>query len=162
MLRLLLDLLLVISGGDTEIGYSTQFAQVNRTTGKRDKHAGGASPCIRRLVRPTDNLIAHRTLPCGTKVRLTNLRTGKTTMTKVGERGPYGACTAEGWALGTPCPPGFWQVKKKEEDEGEWRGSFDLTPRVGRALKHNGFELVMLEVVNERTESQDQGRVALR
>lgn len=161
MLELVLSLLTLLSGGNVEIAYSTQFAKVDKVTGERDKHAGGDSPCLRRLVRPTDNIIAHRTLPCGTKVRLTNLRTGKTTTTKVGERGPYGACISEGWIYGTPCPKGKWRVKKKEEDDGVWRGSFDLTPRVGRAIRHNGFELVMLEVIPRKV-WRGPSRLALR
>lgn len=163
MRTLLLMLLELLSDGSVEIGYSTQFAQVDPVTGERDKHAGGPSPCIRRLVLPTDNLIAHRTLPCGTKVRLTNIRTGRTTISKVGERGPYGACIYEGWFGGTKCPKGYWRVKKKAHHPGVWRGSFDLTPRVGRALRHNGMELVMLEVLSVRRKArQSPAQVARR
>ena len=151
MLEIIMALLtLPAFGPGVEYGFSTQFAKVDPATGERDKHAGGPSPCIHRLVRPTDNLIAHRTLPCGTKVKLTNLRNGEITFTKVGERGPYGACTKKGWIYGTPCPKGYWRIKKREHDKGVWRGSFDLTPRVGKALKHNGFEFIRLEVVEDK------------
>lgn len=161
MFKLILTFLTALSMENMEVGYSTQFAQIDPTTGERDKHAGGPSPCLGRLVRPTDDLIAHRTLPCGTEVKLTNIRTGKTTTTEVGERGPYGACIKEGWVYGTPCPPGFWRVKKTEDDPGRWRGSFDLTPRVGDDLDHDGFELVKMEIISH-TEPQDPSQVASR
>lgn len=155
MWGILVTLLLSFGGSNIEVDYASGFAHVDPKTGKRDKWAGGPSPCIYRLVKPTDNLIAHRTLPCGTKVRLTNLRTGKTTVSYVGERGPYGACTYPGWQKwqtkhpynAAPCPRGYWRVKLRKKDRGVWRGAFDLTPRVRKALEHNGFELVLLEVM---------------
>ena len=33
---------------------------------------------------------AHRSLPCGTRVRITNRRNGKTVRVRVKDRGPYG------------------------------------------------------------------------
>lgn len=161
MLELITSFLLLL-GGTTEVGYSTRFASVDPVTGGRDKHAGGPSPCLKRLVRPTDNIIAHRTLPCGTRVRLTNLRNGRTTLTRVGERGPYGACIKDGWAVNPVCPKGYWRVKKKKKDPGVWRGSFDLTDRVGRALRHKGFDLLQLEVIGRRKARQGPAQVARR
>lgn len=157
MWELLMMLMLTFNEGDVQVDYASVFAQVSKD-GKRDKWAGGPSPCINRLVRPTDNLIAHRSLPCGTKVRLTNFRTGKTTITYVGERGPYGACTYPGWKKwkegqplnAAPCPKGYWRIKKKKSGRGIWRGSIDITPRVRKALGHNGFELVQLDVLPAR------------
>lgn len=133
-----------------EVHYSTIFASIDPVTNKRDKWAGGKSPCLKRLVRQTDNVIAHRTLPCGTKVKITNLRTNKTTISRVGERGPYGACIKKGWKVGTTCPRGHWRLKRKASDPGIWRGAFDLTPRVARRLRHNGFELIEVEVIPKK------------
>ena len=39
---------------------------------------------------PTGFTAAHRTLPFGTKVVVTNLRSGKTVVVRITDRGPYG------------------------------------------------------------------------
>ena len=140
----MLLILFLLAG--SELPY-TETALASRFAYKGDKWVGGPSPCLKRVPRPDDNIIAHRTLPCWTKVRLTNLRTGKTTISYVGERGPYGACTFPSWLPQKQCPDGFWVVKKREEDPGVWRGGFDLTPIVSRRLDHNGMELIRLEVL---------------
>lgn len=136
----------------TQVHYATGFAS------KGDKHVGGDSPCLGRVPLPTDNIIAHRTLPCGTRVRLTNLRNGRTTVSRVGERGPYGACDVPGWSpvsffnppAPNKCPKGKWRIKRRKSGRGVWRGAFDLTPRVRRVLRHNGFELIRLEVLPKK------------
>ena len=33
---------------------------------------------------------AHRTLPCGTRVRVTNLNNARTVVVRINDRGPYG------------------------------------------------------------------------
>lgn len=141
-----------IQANDTatsQLYYATIFATPN------DKFVGGKSPCLLRTPLPTDNIIAHRTLPCGTKVKLTNVRTGRSTVTYIGERGPYGACTYPGWSPSNPtnplqpnpCPKGYWQVKRKASDPGIWRGAADITPAVAGQIGHTGYELILLEVM---------------
>lgn len=148
-----------VCGGNNhgiQIHYASVFAQLNED-GTRDKWMGGKSPCLGRLVKPTDRIIAHRSLPCGTRVRITNLRTGRSTIARIGERGPYGACLAKNWTSHSfkdwtkpnKCPFGMWGIKKKESDPGVWRGGFDLTPVVSKAIHHNGFELVRLDVLKK-------------
>ncbi len=39
--------------------------------------------------RSTDLLAAHRTLPLGSKVRVTNVRNGHQTIVRIADRGPY-------------------------------------------------------------------------
>jgi len=39
--------------------------------------------------RPMGLTAAHRTLPFGTKVRVTNLRTGKSVVVRINDRGPF-------------------------------------------------------------------------
>jgi rare lipoprotein A len=39
---------------------------------------------------PTGHTAAHRTLPFGTRVLVTNLRNGKTAIVRITDRGPYG------------------------------------------------------------------------
>ncbi len=128
--------------GEIEMHYASTFASAG------DKWMGGPSPCLLRMVEPTDNIIAHRTLPCGTKVLLLNPRNRMKTVAYVGERGPYGACTKRNWQLGTPCPRGYWRVKKRATDPGVWRGAFDLTPRVSRAIGKRGIEEIVLVVLH--------------
>lgn len=136
--------------------YATIFAT------KDDPFLGGKSPCLNRLVLPTDDIIAHRYLPCGTKVRITAIRTGRSTFTYVGERGPYGACTYPGWEPGNPtdpnkpnqCPNGYWVIKRKASEPGLWRGAADITPAVAKRVGHTGYELILLEVVPKKPRPQ--------
>lgn len=40
--------------------------------------------------QPTDLTAAHRTLPFGSKVRVTNLTNGRSVLVRINDRGPYG------------------------------------------------------------------------
>lgn len=61
---------------------------------------------------------AHRTLPFGTLVRVTNLRNGRTTTVRINDRGPYG------------------------------RGRIiDVSPAAARALGFSGLTRVQLDIV---------------
>lgn len=119
-------------------GRATRFAD------EGDRWRGGKSPCLGRRIEPDDVGIAHRTLPCGTRVRITNTRTGLSTVAPVITRGPYGACLDEGWTHGR-CVD--WQVKRRATDPGVWRGVVDLTPPVFAALGARSFDRVTLVVV---------------
>ena len=103
-----------------------------------DELKGGEAVCLHRELGPDDVGIAHRDLPCGTRVRLTNPRNGRVIVAKVVDHGPYGAI----WK-------GKWRIKRKESDAGEWRGCVDLTKKTARLLGHNGFEPVTLTVVTK-------------
>lgn len=136
--------------------YATIFAT------KDDPFLGGKSPCLNRRPLPEDDIIAHRFLACGTKVRITSVRTGRFTYTSVGERGPYGACTYPGWVPGNPnnltrpnpCPKGYWVIKRKASEPGLWRGAADITPAVAKRIGHTGYELILLEVVPKKPRPQ--------
>jgi hypothetical protein len=138
----------ITTHGPMEANYATIFAKHG------DHWNGGPSPCLHRIVQPDDNIIAHRTLPCGTVVLLYNPKTGMSTVATVGDHGPYGACTAEGWKRGTKCPKGYWVVKRKRSDPGVWRGGFDLTPRVSRALGHKSFQVIHMVVLKKGMKKQ--------
>lgn|GEM_PF-6826290 len=73
--------------------------------------------------------IAHRTLPCGSKVLLISPRTGKKVVSTVIDRGPYGSV----WR-------GSYRLKRTATQKGEWRGCLDITDDVKKALNHNGLE----------------------
>jgi len=136
-MKLLFSLLLAILGRKDlhkEINYASIFAM------KNDIWAGGASICLWRTVRPTDHIIAHRTLPCGTTVFIYNPKTKLSTVATVGDHGPYGACLDNDWKKGTPCQ--HWTLKKKDSDPGIWRGGFDFTPSVAKAVGQIGIEMM--------------------
>jgi len=101
-----------------------------------DKWVGGVARCTGLPVDAHTLGIAHRTLPCGTMVRVVNERTGAAVAVPVIDRGPYGAL----------LPDGSWVVKRTKADPGEWRGCADLTPRTGALVGHTGLQVVRLEV----------------
>jgi hypothetical protein len=44
--------------------------------------------CLHRDLRETDLVVAHPTLPCGSRVWIYNLRNGRSVVARVGDRGP--------------------------------------------------------------------------
>lgn len=144
----ILAILMSFTGAPAEVDYAGQFAQPG------DIWMGGPSPCLNREVSPDDEIIAHRTLPCGTVVSIYNPSTGLTAIAKIGERGPYGACLDEDWVKGTPCHQ--WVVKKKASDPGVWRGSFDLTPAVGKAIGQRGVDLIIVTPMKRNARPNNQ------
>jgi rare lipoprotein A len=51
---------------------------------------GGGRTASGEETGPTGFTAAHRTLPFGTKVLVTNVRNGKTVVVRITDRGPYG------------------------------------------------------------------------
>jgi rare lipoprotein A len=51
---------------------------------------GGGRTASGEVTGPAGLTAAHRTLPFGTKVMVTNLRSGKTVVVRITDRGPYG------------------------------------------------------------------------
>jgi hypothetical protein len=116
----------------------------------RDKYAGGKSPYLKRLVKPDDWGVAHRTLPFGTKVEITNPRTGKVAKNAVViDRGPFGRYKnpkkKTGWYNGIKYYRKFLKAKKAIPNDG-WSGCLDMTPDLIKALDHNGKEPVDFKV----------------
>lgn len=107
---------------------------------KGDKMAGGDAVCVHRRLKPGDVGVAHRTLPCGTKVVLMNPRNGKIAVATVMDHGPYGAIDDDG----------EWVLKRTNKDPGKWRGCLDMTRALQTLLDHNGFEKVIYAPVVER------------
>lgn len=105
-----------------------------------DTLRGGEAVCLHRDLRPNDIGIAHRDLPCGTRVEVENPRTGKSVVARVVDHGPYGATFH-----------GHWILKRRADERGTWRGCADLTVRTARLIGHNGFEPVVLKVQGNNT-----------
>lgn len=144
----------------SETGIASRFAYPG------DKWVGGTAFCLRdnygrpRKIRPSDHVVAHRKLPCGTVLAIRNIRTNKWTTATVGDRGPYGACNHPSYRRGRRCPKGHWHIKVKRSDPGIWRGIVDLTPSVSRAIGHNGYEAVEIFILKKgRTRKQRVLRV---
>jgi rare lipoprotein A len=51
---------------------------------------GGGRTASGEVTGPAGFTAAHRTLPFGTKVLVTNIRNGKTVVVRITDRGPYG------------------------------------------------------------------------
>lgn len=66
-----------------EFGRATNFSH----TGDKwnpDPHAA----CLHRDLTDTDMVVAHRTLPCRSRILLVNLRNGRHVIARIGDRGP--------------------------------------------------------------------------
>ena len=68
-----------------------------------------------------DVIIAHRTLPCRTRVYIYSVKTGRGLWAIVGDRGPYG-----------------------KTKSGKFRGIVDMSPVVNKRLKTKGRAAVLL------------------
>lgn len=102
-----------------------------------DKYAGGPqTACSKEPLDPQTIGVAHRWLPCGTKVLLLNPRTRRSVVARVIDHGPYGA-----------IHKGRWVLKRRVEDPGIWRGCIDMTPATAKAIRHSGMEQIFLKVV---------------
>jgi len=78
--------------------------------------------CLRRdMDDKRDVIVAHRTLPCRTRVFLYSVKTGRGLWATVGDRGPYG-----------------------KTKRGEYRGIVDMSPVVNKRLRAKGKTLVVL------------------
>jgi len=66
-----------------QVGIATNFSP----TGDPWNPVAYAS-CLKRDLRDTDLVVAHPTLPCKSKVWIYNLRTKRSVVARVGDRGP--------------------------------------------------------------------------
>jgi len=58
-------------------------------TGRAAYYHGGRT-ASGEVSKPTDFTAAHRTLPFGKKIRVTNMRNGRSVIVRINDRGPYG------------------------------------------------------------------------
>jgi peptidoglycan lytic transglycosylase len=68
---------------------SLAISAVHAETGRAAFYSGGRTASGERT-GPNGLTAAHRTLPFGTRVRVTNKRNGKTVVVRIVDRGPYG------------------------------------------------------------------------
>jgi rare lipoprotein A len=74
---------------DASSGGSSQAAQVGFASWYGTRHQGRKTASGERFSRG-QLTAAHRSLPLGTKVKVTNLRTKQHVVVKINDRGPYG------------------------------------------------------------------------
>jgi rare lipoprotein A len=66
------------------------YASADGSSGLASVYAyGGGKTASGERAQPTDLTAAHRTLPFGTKVRVTNLRNGRSVVVRINDRGPF-------------------------------------------------------------------------
>ena len=74
------------------IGLSTSFSAQDSETGKASYYADkfqDRKTASGELYHKDLLTAAHRTIPFGTKVKVTNLQNGKTVVVKINDRGPF-------------------------------------------------------------------------
>ena len=158
MLKFLVVALIATSGGvaQTSLKVATGRATIYYPG---DGHCGKFKADGSRF-RKKDSHIAHRTLPIGTSGALCNLRTGKCVSTTVRDRGPFGALRAcrrgepEDYSYANRTYSAkkirwkrkcyYWQNQPGQLQQGfRYRGAFDLTRAVAKAIKHRPFDVVV-------------------
>ena len=85
-----------------------------------DKHAGGTQTANGEVMNPDGLTAAHRTLPFGSRVRVTHRVNGLSVVVRINDRGPFIAGRV-----------------------------IDLSPRAAAALGFSGLAPVMIERVDE-------------
>src|SRR3954466_9882997 len=76
-----------VPAGGIEIAGETSFASIYGYVG--DKTAGGPKAANGEKIRTTDMSAAHKSIPFGTKVRVTNLVNGLSAIVRINDRGPF-------------------------------------------------------------------------
>lgn len=132
---------------EQKILYQTGLATLYDFPG--DKYSGQhIYACERRLKKAVGDTewqkmlaygVAHRTLPCGSKVYVCTASSIKRQDPKciyvyVVDRGPYGALNQKN----------EWFVRARLLPGERWRGIMDLRPSVANLLEFNGLEKILL------------------
>jgi rare lipoprotein A len=81
--------ILLITVPDVAYGGSSQAGQVGWASWYGKHHEGRKTASGERFSRG-QLTAAHRSLPLGTKVKVTNLRTGQQVVVRINDRGPHG------------------------------------------------------------------------
>ena len=76
-----------VPAGGIKIAGETGLASIYAYQG--DKTAGGSKAANGENIRATDMSAAHKSIPFGTKVRVTNLVNGLSAVVRINDRGPF-------------------------------------------------------------------------
>jgi hypothetical protein len=126
-----------------------------------DRHCGTEKADGSRF-RKSDSHIAHRRLPLGTEGLLCSVRSGRCTWTVVQDRGPFGAVKPCGLAADEVGRKIKWRGRchRWQSQPGRlrpgwaFRGEFDLTVPVARAIGHHAFDRVVFYYLPKRFASK--------
>jgi len=142
---------------------------------RRLKVSNGKPRCwYGRKVKRGEPIIAHRRLPCGTKVYVRVVGHATGAWVRVGDRGPYGACARMSdlrplqrrlKRLGRKpltidrknkwCKrygkDWVWYIKKRLRWPGKYRGIADISHTARRLIGHNGWQHVVLRYWHPRS-----------
>ena len=80
---------MVLPSGNRSDRQTLALTPVHAETGIAAFYGGGRT-ASGEVSGPNGLTAAHRTLPFGTKVRVTNVRNGRTVLVRINNRGPYG------------------------------------------------------------------------
>lgn len=109
-----------------------QEGKATRFGGQHDSQWGGQALACAPDYHTDESMFvcAHRQLPCGTVILIESVRTKKTSLCRVMDRGPFGAKGDDGvW---------FPKVGRHKQRTGVFRGILDMTPAVVHALGLTG------------------------
>ena len=67
----------------------TQFAEAKTVTGMASYYKSGYRTANGERFKPNGLTAAHRSLPFGTMVKVTNIKTGKSVVVRINDRGPF-------------------------------------------------------------------------
>ena len=78
-----------VSIGFLMLGGFDSGVEAKSTTGVASYYKSGKQTANGERFNPNGLTAAHRTLPFGTKVRVTNMRNGKSVVVRINDRGPF-------------------------------------------------------------------------
>jgi rare lipoprotein A len=78
-----------ILAGFLMLGAFDSGAEAKSTSGVASYYKSGKQTANGESFNPNGLTAAHRTLPFGTKVRVTNMRNGKSVVVRINDRGPF-------------------------------------------------------------------------
>jgi hypothetical protein len=146
-------------------GYAAWRPEWIRLSRKRRLKVSNGKPYCwyGRKVRRGDAIIAHRKLPCGTRVYVRTVGRKTGAWVQVGDRGPYGACAKladlqklqkrisrkltivrNSWCHKRHGKDWVWYIKRRSSWPGVWRGIADISHTARRLIGHNGWQHVTL------------------
>jgi rare lipoprotein A len=78
-----------VLAGFLMLGAFDSGAEAKSTTGVASYYKSGKQTANGESFNPNGLTAAHRTLPFGTKIRVTNMRNGKSVVVRINDRGPF-------------------------------------------------------------------------
>lgn len=79
----------IVAGAMTGLIGFTAIAEAKTQTGMASYYKSGKRTANGERFNPNGYTAAHRTLPFGTRVLVTNLRNGKSVIVRINDRGPF-------------------------------------------------------------------------